>query len=1124
MITDNIIDEESNEKQIGDYTICEEIGSGGFAKVAKGIHIPTGEKVAIKIMDKNLLYSDPLNYRRVKSEISILKIVRHKNIIKLYEVIETPQKLYLITEYCEGGELFDYIVAKQCLPEKQACEFFHEIIDALEYLHSINIVHRDIKPENLLLDKFRKKTTLKLIDFGISNIYTPNSLLITPCGTASYAPPEMHKGKKYYGLLTDIWSAGVVLFAMVFGYLPFCEDNEEKNIENIIKGNYEIPAETGQKLTDFLKHLLDINPLTRFDLEQIKSHPWYNIIPCSTERPGLIIGYHKIPVDERIISICESYGYLSQNVRNSVLKNNYDNNSAIYYIVLSKMKKLGIDSISDLYSNEYLKYIYNINNVILSNNCENKNNKDKNAKSEKKGKNEKNKTNSKDFMLSTTKGSFTENKGKINNNEIIHVDNIDFIICTKDNSNFKNSISDKKNAKNIVKNLKYKKNYNKLFNISSEKEKNNNSTTKKNTNRGTSKNNKKKEKKVKKIQSIQNSEKINNKNAHILHSINTCSLDSKFKICLNNNLKNKDNERKNSFTKTLTDDIKEIILKMRNPRKKTTKINEVKLKMQLRLNKNKIKIQDKKCRKNLKRFSIFKNGKGQHTIIHNRNASATATGRHKRNQINNLSNENNENISNLEINKVRDFSSSPFHNFPKNNISCNNSYIKRVKKYCKYKNKYKKNNNSSIVTKNSNVSDNDDTIMCSNYNEMCINNKQNSISKNNNKMFNSLPGYQKFKNKLTPKKEEINYAKVIKTSKIPTKNRQTFPVKKMDLIHYSYNDKNNITSISKSKKKFKEVNSNKKPEKMNLSIYNIDEQNIINQKINLTTCGNKEYNDSISFMNNTSKLTKYISPLHKKSHKKFYIKNNLMNNSVINNTSICKVNKNISFDKNAALNHYKYGCNKLKIKNKNLNNLNISSAGKCYNRNKKDKVLSLISFEDSNKSNKNVLITEISQTEQNYKSNYMLTNNNSNNNYNIDPKKYRGPIIIKNIIVEENAIKLSEEITFLLKKNNINFWNVNPFKIYCRKNSEKYSISIYNIAGEINFNNEYNYKKEDVNITEPNDKYCNTNCGGYYKKNKQLFYVIVKPKLDNYSNKATSENINRMIINKYNNFGKYKIK
>ena len=353
------------DNQISDYILHGEIGSGGFAKVVQGIHIPTGEKVAVKIMDKMQLFTDPLNLGRVKTEISILKIVRHKNIIKLYEVIETPQKIYLIMEYCEGGELFDYIVQKQHLTEKQACAFFHEILDALEYLHSINIVHRDIKPENLLLEKINKKISLKLIDFGISNIYTMHNLLITPCGTASYAPPEMHKGEKYYGLLTDIWSVGVVLYAMAFGYLPFCDDDEEINVKNIIEGNYEIPSSASPELYDLLLHLLDINPITRYDLDQIKMHPWYNMIDSNNNRPGLIIGYHKIPVDERIINICETYGYDTDKVRESVINNNYDNNSSIYYIILNKMKTMGIDSISDLNSVEYLNYISDPSNIVF---------------------------------------------------------------------------------------------------------------------------------------------------------------------------------------------------------------------------------------------------------------------------------------------------------------------------------------------------------------------------------------------------------------------------------------------------------------------------------------------------------------------------------------------------------------------------------------------------------------------------------------------------------------------------------------------------------------------------------------------------------------------------------------
>ena len=354
----------NNAKQIGDYLLNDEIGSGGFAKVVLGTHIPTGEKVAIKIMDKEQILSDELNRERVLSEIAILKIVRHNNIIKLYEVMETPKNIYLVMEYCDGGELFDYIVSKQHLSEKQACEFFQEIIDALTYLHSQNIVHRDVKPENILLESFGKKMTCKLIDFGISRTYTLDKLISTPCGTASYAPPEMHRGEEYYGLLSDVWSAGVLLYAMVFGYLPFCEEDEDTNIDNIIKGNYEIPEEASPELSDFLKHILDIDPLTRYDLEQIKKHPWYNMVSPVRSLPGLIIGHHKIPIDDRILNVCEAYGFDKNSVKKSVMDNKYDNNSSIYYIILNKMKREGYDSKADLYSEEYLEYIKNPKNLI----------------------------------------------------------------------------------------------------------------------------------------------------------------------------------------------------------------------------------------------------------------------------------------------------------------------------------------------------------------------------------------------------------------------------------------------------------------------------------------------------------------------------------------------------------------------------------------------------------------------------------------------------------------------------------------------------------------------------------------------------------------------------------------
>merc|ERR1740121_1185697 len=189
-----------NSKSIGNYILGRTIGEGTFGKVKLGRHILSGSTVAVKVLQKDRIV-EGADVERVAREVHILKLIRHPHIVQLFEIIETRGQLYLIMQYASGGELFDHIVAKGRVPEPEACRFFHQIIAGVEKIHSMNIVHRDLKPENLLLDDHRN---IKIVDFGLSNVFRDGQLLKTACGSPCYAAPEMIAGQRYVPSRCDI--------------------------------------------------------------------------------------------------------------------------------------------------------------------------------------------------------------------------------------------------------------------------------------------------------------------------------------------------------------------------------------------------------------------------------------------------------------------------------------------------------------------------------------------------------------------------------------------------------------------------------------------------------------------------------------------------------------------------------------------------------------------------------------------------------------------------------------------------------------------------------------------------------------------------------------------------------
>lgn len=316
------------------YEVYETIGSGGFAKVKLGRHILTGEQVAIKIMNKKNLGED---LPRVKLEIEAMKNLSHQHICRLYEVIETSKQIFMVIEYCPGGELFDYIIAKDRLSEEETRVFFRQIVSAIAYIHSQGYAHRDLKPENLLIDEDHN---LKLIDFGLCARPKGglNHELLTCCGSPAYAAPELIQGKAYIGSEADVWSMGVLLFALLCGYLPFDDDNCMVLYRKITRGNYDIPQWLSPGSVLLLNQMMQVDPKLRITVRQLLDHPWvlkdYNSpVEWHSRHP---LGY----IDEDCITEMAVNMKRSRESTTALVKEwRYDHTTSTYLLLLSKKKR-----------------------------------------------------------------------------------------------------------------------------------------------------------------------------------------------------------------------------------------------------------------------------------------------------------------------------------------------------------------------------------------------------------------------------------------------------------------------------------------------------------------------------------------------------------------------------------------------------------------------------------------------------------------------------------------------------------------------------------------------------------------------------------------------------------------
>ncbi|XP_078574562.1 5'-AMP-activated protein kinase catalytic subunit alpha-2-like isoform X11 [Branchiostoma floridae x Branchiostoma japonicum] len=264
---------QSGKVKIGHYVLGDTLGVGTFGKVKIGEHALTGHKVAVKILNRQKIKSLDV-VGKIRREIQNLKLFRHPHIIKLYQVISTPADIFMVMEYVSGGELFDYIVKHGKLKEAEARRFFQQIISGVDYCHRHMIVHRDLKPENLLLDSNRN---VRIADFGLSNMMADGEFLRTSCGSPNYAAPEVISGKLYAGPEVDVWSCGVILYALLCGTLPFDDEHVPTLFKKIKGGVFPIPDHLSPTVVGLLRHMLEVDPVKRATIPEIREHEWTKI-------------------------------------------------------------------------------------------------------------------------------------------------------------------------------------------------------------------------------------------------------------------------------------------------------------------------------------------------------------------------------------------------------------------------------------------------------------------------------------------------------------------------------------------------------------------------------------------------------------------------------------------------------------------------------------------------------------------------------------------------------------------------------------------------------------------------------------------------------------------------------
>lgn len=332
------------QSRIGNYLMLERIADSGFADVWVGMHEVIELKVAIKVIAKTTFDSHNMK-TRFNREVSLLKQTSHPFVALFFESIETETHHFLVMEYAENGNMGEFLTSKGPLTEPQARHYFSQLISVLEYLHNDKFVaHRDLKAENVLLDRHNN---IRVIDFDLSTTFSASQAnLNTACGSPAYAAPEMIKGQPYTQA-ADIWSAGVLLYSMVAGHLPYVDDNIQRLLQKIVYTDVHYPGFMSPPLIDLLRKMLSKNPETRLTLERIKEHHWFS----QTEYAALIreqfVEWSNTEgvIDKEIVDKMTALGMDCRSLHEQILVGEFTELTSIYRQLI---RQKGTDKMKDL--------------------------------------------------------------------------------------------------------------------------------------------------------------------------------------------------------------------------------------------------------------------------------------------------------------------------------------------------------------------------------------------------------------------------------------------------------------------------------------------------------------------------------------------------------------------------------------------------------------------------------------------------------------------------------------------------------------------------------------------------------------------------------------------------------